>query len=49
MDDILGKKDPLKLDNEEIDELFNILQRRLESFPGNGVVFLWSKGRRETL
>lgn len=38
MDDILGEQNALELNQEEVSELFNVLQRGLRSFLGNSVV-----------
>jgi hypothetical protein len=35
---ILGKQDALELDNEEIDELLNVIEERLQSLLWNSVV-----------
>jgi hypothetical protein len=38
VEDILGKYYALRLDNEEVDELLNVLQGALEILTGDGVV-----------
>lgn len=49
MSQILDEEDALELDHKEVDQLLNILQRRLKRFSGDGVVLPWAEGRREAL
>lgn len=44
MNDILGKKNTLELNDEEVDELLDVLQRCFKSLPWNCVVLLGSEG-----
>ena len=36
--DVLGKEDALRLDDEEVDELVDIAEERIQCLPGNSVV-----------
>ena len=47
--DVLGEEYPLELDDEEVDELFDVFERGLESFARDRVVFPWAEGRREAI
>ena len=49
MDDILSKEDALELNNKEVNELLDVLQRRLKGLPWNGVVLLGSEGGSQAL
>jgi len=40
--DVLSKDYSLSLDNEEVDELLNVIERGLEGFLGDLVVFSWA-------
>ena len=42
--DVLGEEDALELDHEEVDELLDIFETRLESFPWDSIVFLGAEG-----
>lgn len=45
---VLGKDDLLSLNDEEVDELMDISNQRVESLLGNGVVLLWANLGSET-
>lgn len=40
--DILREDDLLSLNDEEVDELVDISDKRVEGLLGNGIVFLWA-------
>ena len=39
MHDVLGEENPLKLNHEEVGELFNIFERGFQNFAGDGGIF----------
>lgn len=41
---LLCEEDALELDDEKVDELFDVLQRRFKGLTWDGVVFLGSEG-----
>lgn len=49
MDDVFGEENTLEFDQEEIEKLLDILERRFEGFSGNGEVFAWAEVASKTL
>lgn len=49
MDDVFGEENPLEFDQEEVKELLEILQSRLEGFPGDRKVFAGAERACEAL
>lgn len=49
MCDILGEQHALELNDEEVDQLFDVFERGFESFAGNGVVFFRAEGGGKAL
>ena len=49
MDQVLSKQDALEFDDEEIGELFQVLQYTLNGILGDGVVFAGSEGAGQAM
>lgn len=49
MQDIFGEENALEFNQEEVEELLEILQSRLESLPGDGEVFAGTEGTCKTV
>ena len=47
--DILREEDPLKLNDEEVDELVDVCQHAIEGFPVDSVILSWPYLGRESV